>query len=50
VLFRTGVNLNDYPAFLGTAIEQVGFIEPIRCPSDQPGRWQPGEPVRRRCR
>jgi uracil-DNA glycosylase family 4 len=50
VLSRTGVNLNDCLAVLGTAIEDVGFVEAVRCRPDQPGPWHPPEPVRRNCR
>jgi uracil-DNA glycosylase family 4 len=50
VLSRTGVNLNDCLAVLGTTIEDVGFIEAVRCRPDEPGPWHPGESVRRRCR
>jgi uracil-DNA glycosylase family 4 len=50
VLSRTGANLNDCLAVLGAAIEDVGFVEAVRCRPDKPGPWHPGEPVRRRCR
>jgi uracil-DNA glycosylase len=46
---RTGANLNDCLAVLGTAIEEVGFIEAVRCRPEEPGSWHPRGPVRRRC-
>ena len=50
VLSATGVNLNDCLAVLGTAIEDVGFVEAVRCRPETPGPWHPGEPERRQCR
>jgi uracil-DNA glycosylase family 4 len=50
LLSRTGANLNDYLAVLGTAIEHVGSVEAVRRRPDKPGSWHSGEPVRRRCR
>jgi uracil-DNA glycosylase family 4 len=50
VLSRTGVNLNDCLAVLGTAIGEVGFVEAVRCRPDPSGAWHPGESVGRRCR
>jgi uracil-DNA glycosylase len=50
VLSRTGINLNHCLAILGTTINEVGFIEAVRCCPDAPGVGHPGEAVRRRCR
>jgi uracil-DNA glycosylase family 4 len=50
VLSRTGANLNDCLTVLGTVIENVGFIEAVRCRPSQPGSWHPPETVRRHCR
>jgi uracil-DNA glycosylase family 4 len=50
VLSRTGANLNACLAVLGTAIEDVGFIEAVRCRPDGPAPWRPPESVRRNCR
>jgi uracil-DNA glycosylase family 4 len=50
VLSRTGGNLNDCLAVLGTTIGDVGFIEAVRCRPTTPGAWHPSEPVRRHCR
>jgi uracil-DNA glycosylase family 4 len=50
VLSRTGVNLNACLAVLGTTIDEVGFIEAVRCRPDRAGSWHPAAPVRRRCR
>jgi uracil-DNA glycosylase family 4 len=50
VLSRTGVNLNDCLIVLGTTIQDVGFVEAVRCRPDQSGSWHLGVQVRRHCR
>jgi uracil-DNA glycosylase family 4 len=50
VLSHTGVNLNDGLAVLGTTVEEVGFIEAVRCRPAEPAPWHPNERVRRSCR
>jgi uracil-DNA glycosylase family 4 len=37
-------------AVLRTNIDEVGFVEAVRCRPDRSGPWRPGDPVRRRCR
>jgi uracil-DNA glycosylase family 4 len=50
LLSGTGANLNDCLSVLGMCIEQIGFIEAMRCRPDQPGPWHPSEQVRRHWR
>jgi len=49
-LSRTGANLNHCLTLLGTRIEDVSFVEAVKCrpPVDSP--WSPGNQVRQRCR
>jgi uracil-DNA glycosylase family 4 len=48
-LSQTGINLNTCLAVLGTRIEDIGFVEAVRCRPPRAGSWSPGNRLRKRC-
>jgi uracil-DNA glycosylase family 4 len=48
-LSQTGINLNACLAVLGTRIEEIGFVEAVRCRPAHAERWSPGNRLRKRC-